>query len=157
MTSVAEISGTVSSDGEIAKVLETIDKSEIDAAKMVLKKGRNADVRSFARQMEDDHKMDLAGLKRIAKSNAFKVEDSDLSRSLSKDAKSSNKEIKKTKTDFDRAYLTEQIQMHQEALNLIDQKLLPIADNRELKAHLSATRDTVNKHLEEAKRLQAKL
>jgi putative membrane protein len=150
--------GAVSNDGEIAKVLTTIDDGEIDAAKMELKHGKNPDARAFAQTMIKEHKSNMDETKALAKTNSLDPKDSDLSKSLKKDAKSNNGDLKRAnKAEFDKAYLKEQIKMHQEALAVIDGKLTPKVDNPNLRQHLMKTRDAVAMHLDHAKELQSKL
>jgi len=154
----AEPVGTVSNDGEIAKVLTTINDGEIDAAKLELKHGKNADARQFAKTMESQHKSNLKETKDLAKTNSLNLKDSDLSKSLKTDAKSNNEDLKNAdKKAFDAAYVKEQIAMHEGALKIIDTQLLPKVENANLKTHIEKTREAVAQHLEHAKSLQTKL
>ncbi|MGZ6479633.1 MAG: DUF4142 domain-containing protein [Bdellovibrionales bacterium] len=150
--------GTVSNDGQIAKVLTTINDGEIDAAKMELKNGKNPDARSFAQTMIDEHKRNLKDTKELAKKNSLDPKSSDLSKSLETDANSNNNDLKKAdKAAFDQAYLKEQIKMHESALQVIDGQLLPKVENPNLRKHLEETRKEVATHLDRAKEIQSKL
>lgn len=150
--------GAVSNDGQIARVLTTINDSEIDAANIELKHGKNPDARSFAQTMIDEHKRNLKETEAVAKANSLDPKDSDLSKSLKTDGKSNNVDLKRAdKSKFDEAYLKQQIQMHQEALDVIDGKLLPKVENPNLRKHLMKTRTAVETHLNHAKDLQTKL
>jgi putative membrane protein len=158
LTAFADPVGGVSNDGEIAKVLTTINDGEIDAAKIELNHGKNQDVRAFANQMIAQHRENMKETKALAKANSLDPKDSDLSKSLKTDAKSNNADLKKAdKAAFDQAYIKEQIKMHEGALQIIDGKLLPKAENPKLREHLQKTRKAVAMHLEHAKTLEAKL
>jgi putative membrane protein len=154
----AEPVGTVSNDGEIAKVLTTINDGEIDAAKIELKQGKNADARAFAKTMISQHKENMKDTKDLAKANSLDIKDSDLSKSVKTDAKSNNEDLKNAnKAAVDQAYVKEQVQMHEGALKIIDGTLLPKVENANLRSHLTKTRAAVAQHLEHAKALEAKL
>jgi putative membrane protein len=60
----------------------------------------------------------------------------------------------KSGAEFERAYLDAMIKDHSDAIKLIDEKLVKDASEAELKAHLSATRASVVKHLEHARHLR---
>lgn len=155
--SAAEPSGEVFSDGEIAKVLTTLNEGEIEAANIELKHGQSHDAKDFAKMMIDEHAKNMATTKTVAKKNSLGAKESELSRSLSKEAKNANQNLKASnEAVIDKAYVKEQIKMHQDALNMIDKKLVPNVKNPELKEHLLSTRTAVAAHLDHAKELQSK-
>jgi putative membrane protein len=70
-------------------------------------------------------------------------------------ARSSDQRLKDKKgADFEKAYIEEQVTMHQTVLDTIDTQLMPNAKAEELKALLTKTRSTVASHLDHAKQLQ---
>jgi putative membrane protein len=70
-------------------------------------------------------------------------------------AKSSDTRLKGKKgADFEKAYIDEQITMHQTVLDTIDTQLVPNAKAEELKTLLTKTRSTVAAHLDHAQKLQ---
>lgn len=146
----------VLSDGQVAKVLLTINDGEIDAAKLALKKSKNDDIKSFATAMESQHKENMAQSKELIKKEKFEPRESGLSKAIKSEAETENKKIKKAAGEFDKLYVAEQIQMHEKALKTIDDALLPNAKNPDLHAHLQTTRTAVADHLEHAKALQSK-
>ena len=145
-------------DAQLTKVLLTINEGEIDAGKMAEKKAHSAQVKEFAKMMVAEHEMNVKDTKALAKNRNIGMKDSDLSKSLKDEAKTSNKDLKKeAKNHFDRAYMDQQVMMHQKALSTLDTVLIPGAQNSELKTHLQNTRKAVAMHLERAKALQAKI
>ena len=156
-TSAYSHAETKLTDGEVAKVLLTINDGEIDAANIAQDKSKNPDIKSFATMMADQHKENMQASKKIVKDNRLDTKTSELSKSLAADAKTDNKEIKKTGAGFDKAYVAEQIKMHEKALQTIDDVLLPNATNPDLKDHLTKTRVAVAEHLDHAKSLRDKL
>jgi putative membrane protein len=146
----------VLSDGQVAKVLLTINDGEIDAAKLALKKSKNDDIKSFATAMESQHKENSAQSKQLIKKDKLEVRESGLSKALKSEAEAENKKIKQAAGEFDKLYVAEQIKMHEKALKTIDDDLLPNAKNPDLHSHLQTTRSAVAEHLEHAKALQSK-
>ncbi|MGZ3695733.1 MAG: DUF4142 domain-containing protein [Bdellovibrionota bacterium] len=141
-------------DAQIAKVLLTINEGEIAAARLAEKRSTNDNVKNFALMMETSHEKNKQETKELAKRNKLDTEKSDLSKSIEADAKQSNKELKKQKAEaFDQAYVNEQIAMHTKALDMINNTLLPAAQNPLLKEHLTATSKAVAMHLDHAKTL----
>jgi putative membrane protein len=150
--------GSDLSDKEVAKVLLTIDEGEIDDAKLAQSRSKNADVKEFAKMMRAQHETNIKNTKALAKKIDSKPEVSELSKALKDDAKKAHKDLKaQAKKDFDKAYIDEQVKMHQTALDTLNNKLIPTAENADLKAHLEKTSATVAQHLEHAKNVQSKL
>lgn len=59
--------------------------------------------------------------------------------------------------DFDRAYIADQVAIHQWLLQTIDQVLIPSARDRDLERLLTETRPTIASHLEQARQIQNSL
>ncbi len=146
-------------DHQIAEVLEEANDAEIDAAKVAKKETKNKEVRDFANHMIAEHEKNMKETKKIVKKNDIDPEDSEMSKALEEDAKNKKKMLKdqKDKVAFDKMYMEQQVNMHSQLLNDLDQKFIPAAQKPEFKAHLQATREHVSKHLEMAKSLQSKL
>lgn len=145
-------------DTQIAKVALTINDGEIDAAKYAKGKVKNEEVKSFANMMIDEHEQNIKDTKNLAKQEKFTPEKSDLSKSLESDVKASNKDLKKSdKASVDKAYVDQQVMLHQKALDTFDTVLIPQAENPALKAHMEKTRAAVAGHLAHAKTLQTKI
>lgn len=142
-------------DAQIAKAMVAINEGEIDAAKLAEKNAVSSDVKNFALMMETEHQRNEQETKELAKKNKFDLKKSDLSKSLEAEAKQTNKGLKKqADATFDQAYVGSQVQMHTKALDLIQNTLLPAAQNQELKEHLNTTSKAVAMHLDHAKALQ---
>lgn len=145
-------------DHQIREVLEEANDAEIDAAKMAKKETKNKEVRDFANHMIVEHEKNLKETKKIAKKNNIHGKDSEMSDAVEADAKNKKKMLKEQKGPaFDKMYMEQQVAMHTQLLNDLDQKFIPSATNTEFKSHLQMTREHVSKHLEQAKTLQAKL
>ncbi|MFN7117887.1 MAG: DUF4142 domain-containing protein [Saprospiraceae bacterium] len=62
-----------------------------------------------------------------------------------------------TGKDFERAYMDAMVRDHQEALNMLDNQLIPAAQNEALRNHLTETRQHVSMHLERARAIQGNM
>jgi putative membrane protein len=154
--STAASSTALSTDGEIAKVLMTINEGEIDAAQVAVKKAKKQEVREFAEEMISNHRDNKKETKNMAK--ATDRDATALSKSVKEDAKTINKQLKKESRDsFDMAYVQAQIDMHQKALDILDANLIPSAKSDSMRTHLQKTREAVAKHLGEAQELKTKI
>jgi len=146
----------LTTDGQIAKVLLTVNEGEVEAADIAIKKAKNKEVRDFAKMMVKHHRENKRETKDLAK-----MTDRDataLSKSLKQDAKDALKNLKKeSRESFDAAYIQSQIDMHQKALNLLDANLIPNAKSKPMRNHLTKTRETVSSHLTEAQNLKTKI
>lgn len=145
-------------DTQIAKIILTVDDGEIDAAKIAKKHAQSQEVKDFANMMADQHEKSIKETKHVAKMNKINPEDSDMSKALKNDAKDAAADLKRQdKSAFDRAYIKQQIMMHEKVLATLKEKLIPDAQNKDLKAHLEKTQAAVIEHLDHAKQIESKL
>jgi putative membrane protein len=145
-------------DAQIAGITAAAHQSEIDAAKLARKHSRNAKVRAFAAKMIKDHTGAMKEETALAKKAGLTPADSDTSakiKSMSADGAAKLEPLKGK--DFDKAYVSAQVDAHQMVLDSIDNTLLPAAQSAELKAQLTKERPVVAAHLEHARKLAADL
>ncbi|HEX7676248.1 MAG TPA: DUF4142 domain-containing protein [Bdellovibrio sp.] len=144
------------SDSDIAEIMKTANKAEIDAGKMAKSKASNSQVKDFAKMMVDAHEENMKDGKKIEKKEKIKSETTDTSKDLKSSTKDQLAELKKKKgSDFDKAYIDNQVAMHQQLLNDLDNKFIPAATNPEFKTYLQNTREHVQKHLSKAQEIQS--
>src|SRR5665213_781878 len=154
-TTISKPNSSDLSDGQISQVLLTVDKGEIQAAQLATSHSHSTDVKEFAQAMINQHQENSAKTKSLASANQFELKDSILNKTLEKDGTKANAKLNKA-SDFDKAYIKEQITMHEKALETLNNVLIPSAQNLKLHAHLDQTRTAVEEHLNHAKALQAK-
>lgn len=120
---------------------------EVDESKLALKQASSPKVKEFARMMISDHTMAEKKLQTAAKKSGANVE-----MTLDDPHQSMVTALQgKTGADFDKAYIADQIQAHQETSALLaDYK--QSGDDPKLKAWATATLPKVNMHL---KKVQA--
>ena len=134
-------------------LLGAVNEHEIAAGKQAQDKGVTGDVLAFAKMMVTDHTANLAKTRSLGtladnpEIQAMKKTGEDDLRTLGQGSGN----------DYARAYIAAMVKGHQEALNLIDDEMIPAATTEPVKIHLADTRKKVAAHLDMAKQLQAKL
>lgn len=146
------------SDAEIAQIVITADKVDIDNGKLAEKKSRNDEVKSFAKSMVRDHTAvnkkasDLAGKLNLT------PQQSEMSRNLESNGKATLEKLEKLSgEEFDKAYVDNEVAYHEAVIKTLDETLIPNAKNAELKELLENGRPIFVSHLEHAKQLQSSL
>jgi putative membrane protein len=155
---VALAQGKGPSDPQIAHIVVTANKIDIDAGKIAKSKSKNKEVQAFAQQMITDHGAVNKQAGALAKRLGVKPEDNDTSKSLKKGAQQNVSNLKKLSgAQFDKAYVDHEVEYHQAVLDAIDKTLIPSAQNAELKGLIEKVRPAIQAHLDHAKHLQADL
>lgn len=143
------------SDGESAEVLVTLNDGEIDIGQLAKRKASNKQVKDYAKMMVEQHKQNEKDTKRIARKEDLDFKKTDMSKSLEARAVDMEKTLKKTaKEDFDRTYMSTQIEMHEKDLETVN-TLINSAQNAAYKTHLEKTRDVITVYLAHAKEVQS--
>jgi putative membrane protein len=142
-------------DGQIAKILMTVDEGEIDAGELAEDKAQSPEVKDFAKMMITQHKQNKKDTKGLAEHNKLDAKKSDLMKQIEQDNKSAKRSLKEAEgKNFDKTYVDAMVAGHEKALQLLDNSLLPAAQNTDLRNHLTKTREAVAMHLDHAKKLQ---
>lgn len=144
------------SDQEIGEILKTVNDAEIDAAKAAKSRASSAEVKTFAKDMISSHEDNNKEAKKVLKKADIDPKSNDIAKNLKKDAKDKLSEIKKKKgSDFDKAYIENQISMHQQVINDLEQKYIPATQNSDFRAFLETTKTHVQEHLSKAQQIQS--
>jgi putative membrane protein len=152
------ISAFAITDDEITEIMKTANNAEIDAGKVAKKNAADGQVKEFADMMIKDHEDNLKHVKDLSKVEKIKMKSSDDSKSLKKDASDKLSDVKKKKgLEFDKAYMQMQVDMHKQLLADLDNKLIPQAQNQNLKIYLQSTRESVQKHHAKAEEVLSSL
>ena len=144
-------------DGEIARITEVVNAGEIEQAQLAKGKALNPDVQRFAEHMLTDHRKALDEGQQLAKREKFVIEESSLATELENESTRAVDQLRAAEPGgtFDRAYMHGQVTAHQKVLDLIDKQLIPSATDAELTVALQKTRTMVQKHLDEAREIDA--
>jgi putative membrane protein len=125
---------------------------EIESSKLALKKSSSPDVKSFASQMITDHGKAGKGLKLAVK--RAKIDPTIAPRSLDDAHEAKLSDLKKSK-DFDKDYISAQVDAHDEAVTLFEDYSRD-GDNDTLKTFASKTLPTLKNHQDHIKMLAGK-
>jgi putative membrane protein len=148
------------SDAQVLGVLATANQGEVSFSQRGIDNGRDAQVKTFSRDMVDMHTMALAHVQTVASSTDLGTADSNVSASL----KSSEKDAE-TKVDaqtapsleYDLYFMCAQVRLHRGVLKTIDESLVPSAKRQEVSTEVTSTRPVVAQHLQMAEDIVLKL
>lgn len=145
------------SDAEVIGVTKAANDGEVQMAELALKKASAIDVKQFAGVMKAKHQKALQGDKSLEAKTKIQAVESDVSEYLKSDTDKTLAELRdKSGGDFDRAYIDAQVKAHKDVLTALDNRLIPSAENGEVKAMLGEMRRTVADHLTKAEAIQSK-
>jgi putative membrane protein len=158
LASAVALAQSAPDDAQIAGIVVAANTVDIDAGKLAQKMTKNAEVKSFAKQMVTDH----TGVNKQAVALVTKLkvtpQDSELSKSLKQGGSDNLAKLKGLKgKDFDKAYVEHEVVYHQAVIDALDKTLIPNAKNAELKDTLVKVRPAFVAHLEHAKHIEASL
>jgi putative membrane protein len=111
--------GTMS-DANLLAVLNTIDKSEIEAAQLAKQKAESTQVQDYAARLVEEHTSMLEKNRQLANRIAVQPDPPQLASSLQSTHRKTMEELQKLSgREFDRAYIGYQITMHEQAIKLV--------------------------------------
>ncbi|HVK60839.1 MAG TPA: DUF4142 domain-containing protein [Bdellovibrionales bacterium] len=149
---------SATTDGEVSAVLAAANTAEIEMAQLAQQKATDPQVKAFADKMVADHRANKKEGADVAKSSDIDVQKSNLSKQVASDTEAKMKDLKvRAGSDFDQAYISSQITMHEELLARLNDKYIPGAQDTQFRSYLEETRDHVQQHLDTAQALQASL
>jgi len=149
-------SETVYNDREISAILMEANDADISSSKIALKRSKNSEVKAFADEMIKDHVQANHDLQRAMEKANITTIKSNKSADIKTTKKDTRKNLKSLMgIDFDKAYAENEVVVHTQILNSLDQDLIPNAKSPNLKDYLSKTRTSISAHLEHAKHLQS--
>ena len=146
------------SDGEIYAIEDAANTGEIQMAEIARKQATSAQAKNFAAMMLTHHREAENKLKALAKKENLTMKDDDVSNKLKSDVQSMVSDLRTKKgRDFDTTYIDDQVTAHRSVLDIIDNQLLPSAQNPEVKSLVTESRRVVADHLQKAEDIQSKM
>ena len=138
------------SEGEILQVVKTLNDAETAQAGLAVRRASSPEARAIAQRILDDHSASNERLRQFTRDNDLRLQPSELSRSLQKQAEESNRELARLRgAEFDRAYLQRQIQMHEQTIETVRDQLLPASDDPQIRQRLAAYVPRLQRHMQE--------
>jgi predicted outer membrane protein len=149
---------TVVNDGQIAHVLETALRAQIDAGRTARTTSKNSNVQSFADATVAAHQKALDQLTALARTSAWRAEDNELSRQLNQHCMVARSLLSDAGPGgFDRTFVDTQLGIRMQLIEVIDETLLLRVSDPALLVVLRDTRETLVRHLDRADRLRTEL
>ncbi len=145
-------------DGEVLGFVGAVDENEIVAAIAASKEKLDPEVAEYAKMLHTMHGKHLEETMKLGQQvKVTPLETPAVDKLRVKGAGELAKLVPLDGKEFSEAYILAMIKGHEEALERIEGQLLKTANDGEIKKHLTATRDSVAKHLEEAKKIEANM
>jgi putative membrane protein len=145
-------------DANIAAIVVAANTIDIDNAHVALEKSSNESVKAFAQQMVTDHTSVNEKATALATRLSLTPRPNGTSRSLLSSSKAKRARLARLAgAAFDKAYLDNEITYHQAVIDMLRDKLVPGAENTELKDLLTSVQPAFDAHLAHAKETRAAL
>lgn len=150
---------TALSAPQVSAVLSASDSAEIKPSQLAQQKAQNAEVKAYAQRMLKDHGMLEDSLRALDKRENISPAPNPLSQQLESQTESTMKRLQSLSgAEFDQAYMQAMVQSHTEALNVVDNQLLPATQDPQLRVAISQkVRPTIVSHLDAARQIQQSL
>lgn len=146
--------GAGPTDAQIAHIAYTAGQLDLSAGEQALAKSGNDAVRAFAQTMVRDHKAVNDQALALVKKLGVAPEDNATSKALAKAAGEKSRELGAlTGSDFDRAYVANEVAFHRTVNEALASTLIPEADNPELKSLLETGLALFQEHQKHAEHL----
>lgn len=148
-------SKTKLTDPEVAAIAVTANEIDISYAELAKTKSKDAEVLKFAETMAKDHKAVIdQAVALVTKLNVSPKENA-LSKQLRSDAEKTRKSLaSKSGAAFDKAYIDNEVAYHKAVIAVLESKLIPESENKELKDLLTNVMPAFKAHLEHAEMVQ---
>lgn len=145
-------------DGQIAAITEAANNAEIEQAKVAQDKCKDPRVKKFAAMMITDHTKAKQKQADLVSRLSLTPSESTESQQLATDTADALNNVRNAgRNDCDTMYMDAQVSGHQQLLDLMENVLIPRADNAELKKMLQDMKPTVAMHLQQARDLRQSL
>jgi len=145
-------------DANVVDVLTVANQGEVDYSQIGAQKATRADVKKFAQMMVKDHGTMLDAVKSLATRLNVTPASNDKANDLKEENTNDINDLngKTVGKDFDDEFMEEQVDMHQETLDLLND-LDSRTTNADLKAAIAEAKPKVQAHLDQAKALKDKV
>ena len=150
----ADATGASGSAEETIALLTAIDQHEIDAAEQAREKGVDGDVLAYADMLLTEHTANLEKDREVAEAAALLPATTDAVEAQKQKGKVTLVRLsQQDAAGYAEAWVDAMVQGHEEAVQLLGDRIESTSDPQ-LLAHLIATREVIEGHLEHGKALQ---
>lgn len=153
-----DTAGRPNSDPHIVGIVMAANQGEIEQGNAAATRATNSDVRAFAQMMAADHTTALSAVRDTSGRAGLTPADNDTTAALQRTSRETITNLATySGAEFDRQYMQTQVNLHQWLLTALDQHLIPLATNRDLRSLLETQRVSVAAHLEQARAIRGRL
>jgi putative membrane protein len=146
------------SDAQIAQFADTANSGEIEEGRFAVTHATDSKVKQFALHMVSAHTAIGQKMTAVLHKESIVPAISTRATTLSVNVKNTFDSLKSTTgSGFDKAYIDAQVTQHQSVLDMLDNELIPNAQDTRLREALQQVRLMVVEHLREAKDIQRAL
>ena len=143
------------SDSEIASIAVVANQVDINYADVAKGKSKDAEILKFANTMATDHKAVIDQAVALVTKLKVTPKDNALSQQLQADAEKTKKSLgTKSGRAFDKAYIDNEVAYHKAVISVVEGRLIPEAQNKELKDLLQNVLPALKAHLGHAEMVQ---
>ena len=144
-------------DVDIASIVLAANSADSAAGALATTRATNQAVRSFGQQMVRDHGQFNQRVKALATRLNVTPAETEKVRELRDDAAEKRRDLSgKSGADFDKEYIDYEVEAHENVLRELD-RMIPAADNADLRQLLTQARATVQSHLDQARQIRGTL
>ncbi|PTR16119.1 putative outer membrane protein [Nitrosospira sp. Nsp2] len=145
-------------DAEIIGLVQAINQAEVDSWRLADATSSNADVKAYSRRVAKEHSEAYSSVQDWAAKHNIVPQNSSLSDRVKVVEEEHLESLDRQRGIlFDLDYASHEVEFHQKMLDLWDEKLIPQAQDEELKRLLTDLRRVIAQHLEDAKKLKSSL
>jgi len=147
---------TALNDAQIAQILVTLNKIDIENGAIAKKSTKDNEVFAFASRMVKEHAEVLKQANELIKKLNLHPDDSAVSKSLETEAEQNLSKLKFfSDNTFENNYVNAEITLHQKFIDIVDIHLITNVKNEELKGMLVNVRHVLVSHLEHAQKIHS--
>lgn len=152
------MAGGALNEGQALGMVVTVDEAEIKMAEQARSKNVDGPVLEYANMMHTDHTANLEKTRALEGSAGVSIDDTGEVAMMRDRHQATMQQLDGLEGDaYGRAYIDAMVQGHTEALNMLDQRLIPAATQDAVREHLTMTRDAISGHLDRARELQGQM
>lgn len=143
-------------DAEIAAIVVAANAVDAEMGEWAASRAKNAAVKQFGRTMATDHRaVNKAAGELVTRLKVTPMENAISNKLRADGAAVRAKLAAKSGAEFDRSYITHEIEYHKAVIAAVDDLLIPNATNDELKQTIIGVRPALVAHLQHAEKLLA--
>jgi len=146
--------GATMSDADVLGVLNAINRGETDEGRLAKEKASSQEVQAYASRMVNEHQMRMQDTNQLARRISMEPQKPALASTLENSHEEAMEELRqKSGLEFDKAYIEHQIEMHRQAISLVEDTTDSVNDPQ-LKRFLRGIRPDLQNHLASAQSVQ---